>query len=166
MKRGMILAAVVGAVLMGSADDAGAVGPGGPSPFGFGFQPFGFYQPYGATYQSRIQTPPYFSLNPPVYYGARYSRPYGMSPFASPPVVAPSANYRGRLHPGSLSPIPPTPAPARRLSPCGNPFCQTDSDASALRTPPVMSVAGSDDRPSDGVQSNPFVSTQVRVASR
>ena len=62
-----------------------------------GFQPFGFYQPYGARFGSSLATPPYFATNPPVYYGARYARPYGISPFASPPVVSAPAGYQGRL---------------------------------------------------------------------
>ncbi|MEE3367825.1 MAG: hypothetical protein VX346_00635 [Planctomycetota bacterium] len=31
----------------------------------------------------RLPLPPYFALHPPVYYGIRYRRPYGVSPFAS-----------------------------------------------------------------------------------
>ena len=31
----------------------------------------------------RLPLPPYFALHPPVYYGIRYTRPYGASPFAS-----------------------------------------------------------------------------------
>ncbi len=62
-----------------------------------GFQPFGFYQPYGARYSNSLSTPPYFALHPPVYYGARYARPYGISPFASPPIVTAPSGYEGRL---------------------------------------------------------------------
>lgn len=76
---------------------AGEVQAQQPVPFGYGFQPFGFYQPYGVRYRSRTPTPPYFALNPPVYYGARHARPYGMSPFAAPPMVAPSETFKGRL---------------------------------------------------------------------
>ena len=64
---------------------------------GIGFFPYGFYQPYGARFGTSLQTPPYFATNPPVYYGARYARPYGISPFASPPVVTAPAGYQGRL---------------------------------------------------------------------
>ncbi|MBX3422928.1 MAG: hypothetical protein KF752_15345 [Pirellulaceae bacterium] len=38
-------------------------------------------------------TPPYFSLHPPVYYGQRYYRPYGASPFAAWPQLQPNPNY-------------------------------------------------------------------------
>jgi len=58
-----------------------------------GFIPFGLYQPYGVRYSTSVRTPPYFSLNPPVYYGSRYARPYGISPFASPPVVGAPDSY-------------------------------------------------------------------------
>lgn len=65
-----------------------------------GFQPFGFYQPYGARFGATLRQPPYFALNPPVYYGSRFARPYGVSPFASPPVVTASPSYQGRLRTG------------------------------------------------------------------
>lgn len=39
-------------------------------------------------------TPPYFALHPPVYYGDRYYRPYGDSPFASWPQLQPNPNYQ------------------------------------------------------------------------
>lgn len=65
-----------------------------------GFQPFGFYQPYGARFGATLRQPPYFALNPPVYYGTRYARPYGVSPFASPPVVTAPPNYQSRTRPG------------------------------------------------------------------
>ncbi|HBE66535.1 MAG TPA: hypothetical protein DDW52_00165 [Planctomycetaceae bacterium] len=37
--------------------------------------------------------PPYFALHPPVYYGKRYTRPYGVSPFASPSLLQPNPSY-------------------------------------------------------------------------
>jgi len=92
MKRLAIVALMATAFVAVSAGEASA-----QSPFGFGFQPFGFYQPYGVRYRSRTPTPPYFALNPPVYYGARHARPYGISPFASYPVVSAPENYKGRL---------------------------------------------------------------------
>ncbi len=82
-----------------SSSSAGANGPGGyagQGAMGYPFVPFGLYQPYGAHYGNSLRTPPYFALNPPVYYGARYSRPYGLSPFAAPPMMDAPADYRGR----------------------------------------------------------------------
>lgn len=64
--------------------------------FGFPFVPFGFYQPYGARYSTSIPTPPYFSINPPVYYGTRYARPYGISPFAAPPTMSAPSGYQAQ----------------------------------------------------------------------
>ncbi|MDB4331821.1 hypothetical protein OAA27_02000 [bacterium] len=58
------------------------------------FLPFGFYQPYGASYQGSLRRPPYFATNPPVYYGSRHVRPYGLSPFAAPPLLQSSVGYR------------------------------------------------------------------------
>lgn len=44
-------------------------------------------------------TPPYFALHPPVYYGERYYRPYGDSPFASWPQLQPNPAYMPRTQP-------------------------------------------------------------------
>lgn len=41
--------------------------------------------------------PPYFSMHPPVYYGERYYRPYGASPFAAWPQLQPNNSYSPRL---------------------------------------------------------------------
>ncbi|MDA9777561.1 hypothetical protein N9D38_03910 [Rubripirellula sp.] len=66
-----------------------------------GFVPFGFYQPYGLSYGTSVRTPPYFATNPPVYYSGRYARPYGLSPFAAPPMLQVSPGYRGELDPAT-----------------------------------------------------------------
>ncbi|MBM3964142.1 MAG: hypothetical protein FJ308_03610 [Planctomycetes bacterium] len=49
----------------------------------------------GAQYAFRnsLPTPPYFSIYPPVYYGARYQRPYGDSPYASYPLLGQIPGY-------------------------------------------------------------------------
>lgn len=46
--------------------------------------------------RSYVPSPPYFALHPPVYYGQRYSRPYGVSPFASWPQLQPAQSYAPR----------------------------------------------------------------------
>lgn len=79
--------ALAGAMTAGRAD--AFHGPGN-----LGFMPFGFYQPYGVRYSNSVRTPPYFALNPPVYYGSRYARPYGDSPFASPPLLTAPSSYQ------------------------------------------------------------------------
>jgi hypothetical protein len=43
-----------------------------------------FSSPYAA---SRIPTPPYFAIHPPVYYSAPIPRTYGYSPYAYPGTV-------------------------------------------------------------------------------
>ncbi len=55
---------------------------------------------YGANNVGRmhsyVPSPPYFALHPPVYYGERYTRPYGLSPFAAWPQLQPTAGYYGQ----------------------------------------------------------------------
>lgn len=146
---------------MAFANTSQAQGPGL-----YGFQPFGFYQPYGIQYRSSVATPPYFSVNPPVYYGTRHYRPYGISPFATPPQVTAPAGYQGQ--PGGRSP--------QYSGPVGNPFiCRSDSAS------PSSSAASSDETVSNAsangptsqvakafnpgkVQTNPFVVTEVQLA--
>ena len=67
----------------------------GPSVHGqdpYGFQ-FGYTQAYQNSFANRLPTPPYFSVYPPVYYGQRYARPYGDSPYASFPTLRSAPNY-------------------------------------------------------------------------
>lgn len=115
MKRIALAVAAVAAIALGTTQNASA-----NHPAGYPFFPFGLYQPYGATYGASLQTPPYFALNPPVYYGARHARPYGISPFASPPVVSAGEGYRSRLRTNFY--LPPseyqTPAPPATCNPC------------------------------------------------
>lgn len=49
----------------------------------------------GAQYAFRnsLPTPPYFSIYSPVYYGARFQRPYGDSPYASYPLLGQVPGY-------------------------------------------------------------------------
>lgn len=164
----------------------------GPSPFGFGFQPFGFYQPYGATYGTSLRTPPYFALNPPVYYGARHARPYGISPFASPPVVGPGDGYRSRLRSRFPSPIDfqYTPDFRRSVAPLCNPFVHnspakpvskvvkaeavgtkpSDAKTDATEAKVVNHPKATVETPVSPIRSNPFVEgaseKRARVALR
>jgi len=59
----------------------------------FGFQ-FGTTLGYQSSFQNRLPAPPYFAIYPPVYYGKRYARPYGDSPFAAFPQLHASADYQ------------------------------------------------------------------------
>lgn len=118
-------------------------------PMSYSFLPFGFYQPYGAYYSNSIRTPPYFTTNPPVYYGARHARPYGLSPFASPPLVRAGEDYESRLRIQFLQPQIPTPGPY------SEPICN-----------PCVSHSLSANMPAKvgKVQSNPFVEPTEMVA--
>ena len=64
--------------------------------FGSGFVPYGGFYNFGI--QPYIPPPPYFALHPPVYYGQRYTRPYGDSPFAAPSQLQPNPNYAPARH--------------------------------------------------------------------
>ena len=136
--------------------DASAAGPGGfagPAATGYPFVPFGFYQPYGAHYGTSLRTPPYFALNPPVYYGTRYARPYGVSPFAAPPMVDAPASYRAQVSPAFVRP------------PVGNPYISnacTSGCAEAAATKQTKVVVA---KPSE-IRLNPFVSDSSRIAQR
>jgi hypothetical protein len=69
--------------------------------FGYG----GGHQTYGVVNNF---TPPYFALHPPVYYGQRFARPYGESPYASWPQLQPNPHYAPRLVADSIGPKPRT----------------------------------------------------------
>lgn len=144
-----------------SASAGGHGGFAGQSNLGFPFVPFGFYQPYGATYGTSLRTPPYFALNPPVYYGARYARPYGLSPFAAPPMMDAPADYRGRLASPFVRP------------PVNNPFiaepCATGcakAETSEAATGELVSISGTKQ---GEVRLNPFAMEPTdaeRIATR
>lgn len=133
----------------------------------FGFLPFGFYQPYGGTYGTSLRTPPYFASNPPVYYGTRHARPYGLSPFAAPPMVTAGENYQSRLRVQFQQPRVPTPGPAPR----GHLRCNPCPESPCPENPGVPSDPESID---SGVQTsahaigairlNPYVTEEEDVA--
>ena len=58
----------------------------------YGF-PFGYTLGAQWALRNRLPAPPYFSIYPPVYYGKRYMRPYGESPYASFPLLGQIPNY-------------------------------------------------------------------------
>ncbi|KAA5543095.1 hypothetical protein FYK55_12460 [Roseiconus nitratireducens] len=142
MKRIVLAAAAIAAVAIGCTQNASA-----DQPMGYPFYPFGFYQPYGAQYGASLGTPPYFALNPPVYYGARHARPYGLSPFAAPPMVSAPETYKGRLATDFYLPESEFETPA--AAPC-NP-CVSHS---AARVPVQLGE----------VRTNPFV-TESKLAA-
>ena len=148
--------ACLGALITSSSTSAfGQGGFAGQGNGGYPFVPFGFYQPYGATYGTSLPTPPYFALNPPVYYGSRYSRPYGLSPFAAPPMMDAPADYRGKLSPQFVRPPVNNPY---IVESCATGCASTSSNKTdnLAKMKPVATKIGE-------VQLNPFV---TRVAQR
>ncbi|RMF41024.1 MAG: hypothetical protein D6753_10430 [Planctomycetota bacterium] len=89
----MVLGFIVVATAAWSATSvtAGDGGLGLAYLYGYQGYPYNAVQPY-------IPPPPYFAMHPPVYYGQRYTRPYGASPFAAWPQLQPSAAYRPERH--------------------------------------------------------------------
>lgn len=87
------LTALLGAIAFVATTNQASAQCGG---FGPGFGPFGGYYNYGI--QPYVPAPPYFALHPPVYYGQRYTRPYGDSPFAAPSQLQPNPSYAPSRH--------------------------------------------------------------------
>ncbi len=58
----------------------------------YAFQ-FGYSLGYQNSFRNRLPAPPYFAVYPPVYYGKRFERPYGDSPYASFPQLRSAPNY-------------------------------------------------------------------------
>jgi hypothetical protein len=86
----------------------------------------------GIGWQSYTPAPPYFALHPPVYYGQRFTRPYGVSPFAAWPQLQPNAAYAPQAHVER--------APAIRSETICNPYVPADA-ATAPVTGVVTSAA-------------------------
>lgn len=153
MKRFLLAAGLtIATAIAGSSDASAQFGVGN-----FGFAPFGFYQPFGARYSTSIRTPPYFATNPPVYYGARYARPYGLSPFAAPPQLQAGPDYRGRLRTDFLEPVQPTPGytPRYHVPLQDTPLCNPYIHGSKASVSSEMIGQ---------VQTNPFVEPADRIA--
>ncbi|MEO1528037.1 MAG: hypothetical protein AAFX06_21615 [Planctomycetota bacterium] len=131
MKRILLAAAMLAGCAFGCSSTASA-----NHPSAYPFFPFGFYQPYGARFGTSLQTPPYFATNPPVYYGARHARPYGMSPFAAPPMVSAPEGYRGRLRTDFFTPPQPAAVHAPTCSHCATPA--ESRPVGVVRTNPFM----------------------------
>ena len=85
--RGALVGAFVLGTTLASSATAQAQDPG------FGFL-YGYSVGQARSFRSNLPTPPYFSIYPPVYYGERFARPYGDSPYASWPTLQSNPNYR------------------------------------------------------------------------
>ncbi len=87
-------------MMAGIAAESRAQGP-------FEFQ-FGYSLGFQNSFRNRLPAPPYFSVFPPVYYGQRYERPYGESPYASWPLLQPNEDYRPTRAANRVPPPPPS----------------------------------------------------------
>jgi hypothetical protein len=87
IRRFVLVAMIACAGLSANVQEAKAFDSFFGSPF-FGGSNYG--------YSYRLPTPPYFSIFPPVYYGRRYERPYGDSPFASQTHLGGNPSYHIR----------------------------------------------------------------------
>ncbi len=168
MKSGFLPALALALVAAGfTCSPASAQHPGANAFAGGGFpwMPFGFYQPYGAHYGTSLRTPPYFALNPPVYYGTRYSRPYGLSPFAAPPVVNAPASYEGRVAQRFVSPPVTNPYVEGACEQCSH-SGSTSGEWEARKTDVPQATVVKAAKVIGAVRTNPFVEQASRVASR
>ena len=85
MKRMLILAVAIVAMVFTTTNDASAQSHFGGFGFGVGLNQ-SFNGGFGA---NRFRSPPYFAQFPPVYYNGIVRRPYGISPFAAPAGIPP-----------------------------------------------------------------------------
>jgi hypothetical protein len=100
-------------------------------------------------------TPPYFSMHPPVYYGERYYRPYGDSPFASWPQLQANPAYMPQqqaMNKSVMSIDNPHYAPTIQVVPQHAPAAfpeavQPKSDAAPAQPAKVPDVVKSDAKP-------------------
>ena len=86
MKRIFILAIAAVAMVFTTSTDASAQSYSNGYAFGTGIGQ-SFRGGFGGG--SRFTAPPYFAQFPPVYYNGIVRRPYGISPYAAPPGIAP-----------------------------------------------------------------------------
>ena len=100
---------------------------------------------YGLGY---VPVPPYFALHPPVYYGERYYRSYGESPFAR-------VDYSSRPHRIQAQVII-------------NPFVEQPAPPPAAPAPKPEEPKAQPDQVTAGPQmiTNPYYTPEAKVASR
>ena len=125
---------------------------------GFGYNGYGYYN-YGI--RPYVPAPPYFALHPPVYYGARYTRPYGDSPFASPSRLQPAAGYAPLRH-------------VERSLTVHNPYVVLPMDPASMPMPampsapapaPINTVIPSPVVVKPMVIDNPYFQPEVKIAN-
>ena len=128
--------------------------------YGFGLG-YVFGQGYGSQLNGfnsviRNYTPPYFSLHPPVYYGKRYTRPYGASPFAAWPQLQANSAYAPQVHPDRNQIIANPHVPCAAGCSCGDCVAAAKSSGVKQLTKPVMPL----------VIDNPYYKEAIRYTSK
>lgn len=132
------------------------------------FDPISGYQygyALGPTYQfrNRLPAPPYFSVYPPVYYGRRYERPYGDSPFASYSTLSANSDYTVRPKQTPVQTTNPYYSAQGAHDPSVCPMCQAkaqqnvdsiNTDAVATEQGKMVTIV------------NPFVISDTSVANK
>lgn len=121
--------------------------------FGLSLLYGGFGGAYNPQLSNSLLTPPYFSMHPPVYYGQRYYRPYGASPFAAWPQLQPNPAYA------------PAPMPARAAAAIINPYCAPVTEISAPAELSSGSTEFTATTPRPLMIDNPFASVNSRTVS-
>jgi hypothetical protein len=137
--RVCMLTLVAAGLLAIGSQSAEARGPGmgplGNTVTGYYSGNFGYYQMLWRLYNtSHVPVPPYFALQPPVYYSQPVARPYGYSPYAYPRWIE--------------TPAPKVPVQSATIS---NPFVSPQADpaksnknatAQMIFNPYVVNTAG------------------------
>ena len=110
---------------------------------------FGYSVGQANQFRNRLPAPPYFSVYPPVYYGKRYERPYGESPFASWPLLQSSSDYHAQLKQAPLQFVNPYVQPQTPCTSCSKPLAQ----ATTAETGKMVTII------------NPYVVSSASVAA-
>ncbi len=97
-RKSLVLGMMTALVSMASAANAQDNGLGYAYLFGYGAA-------NTPAIRSFVPAPPYFALHPPVYYGQKYTRPYGESPFAAWPQLRSPAGYYPRPAANHIQPV-------------------------------------------------------------
>lgn len=112
---------------------------------------FGYGGYGGARMQTYVPAPPYFALHPPVYYGQRFTRPYGVSPFAAWPQLQPNADYASRPH-------------VQRAQVLDNPYCIGDAVGVEVVSASAQSITRN--LPAEPLEiDNPYYQPEARFTS-
>ncbi len=111
---------------------------------------YGFNQrPFGLQSETMVPTPPYFSIHPPVYYGDRYARPYGISPFPAAPNVHIPESYKAVPMSAAIAPV------------VQNPYCEI----SPVQVPLPESVPAVHGLQAGKIQVNPFANPKSQMVT-